>query len=292
MKPTTYSQIISASTYTRIMSQHIYMPEADGTVASSALKHAISRGGAPTILEIGCGPGRVTALLANYGARVHAVDIDRAFLEEAQKTIPQATFTQADLLTYMHPTLVDVVVSHGLHHHIHSKYLQMVAQYIKPGGVYVLGDEFLPHYNTNSERKLRAIIWYSHVIAEALSASHNTLALEEAKTLLDDLFHESSKYKTSSLVELVLRKAAQINDLTRQNQWTAANTVAERLLRDVEKSEGEAPMDLRLSRGDYKICHVEFVQQLKSTGLEVADLQTVGPTNTIGGFKTYVLKKT
>lgn len=292
MKAITYSQIISARTYTEIMSQHIYMQEADNIVAGTALKHATSVSKVPTILEIGCGPGRITKLLIGQGANVHGADIDQAFLQEAQNAVPQATFVQADLITYQHPTLVDVVVSHGLHHHIHPNHLQTVARYIKPGGVYVLGDEFLPHYDTNSERQLRAIAWYAHVIAEALSSNHSVLATEETKTLLDDLFYGLSLQKTEARIELVLHNAPKINELFRQQHWTKFDHTINEVFEEVIASpETEASSKLKLSRGDYKICHAEFIKQLEGTGFEIEDLQTVGPTNTIGGFKIYVLKK-
>lgn len=289
---TTYSQIISAQDYTSIMAEHIYMKTADSIVAQTALQWSSARQNRPTILDIGCGPGRITKLLVGHGSPIHGVDIDKTFLEYAESVAPEAGYTQANLLTYMHPEPVDIVTSHGLHHHIPPEYLTNVAKYIKSEGIYVLGDEFLPSYSNTFERQTRAIGWYSHVIVAAISAGHNVLAKEEAKTLLDDLFNGLHLQKSTKHIELVLEKAPAINELYSKEQWMEMDQATSSLLAEIlDLNEDEPPSDLQFSRGDYKICHAEFTKQLLGTGFEIIDMQTVGPTNTIGGFRIYVLQK-
>lgn len=41
------------------------------------------------VLEIGCGDGRLTQRLAEFGAIVHAIDPDAALVRKARKALPQ-----------------------------------------------------------------------------------------------------------------------------------------------------------------------------------------------------------
>ena len=50
------------------------------------------------VLELGCGTGLVTTLLANAGADVTAVDALPAMLDRARRRAPNATFIEGDLL--------------------------------------------------------------------------------------------------------------------------------------------------------------------------------------------------
>lgn len=69
-----------------------------------ALRHhtldALALGRSARVLELGCGPGDVTAALLAAGAQVHAVDSSSAMLGEAARRAPGATFEQADLRRY------------------------------------------------------------------------------------------------------------------------------------------------------------------------------------------------
>ena len=56
------------------------------------------------VLELGCGPGDVTAQLLQRGAIVEAVDASPTMLRSAASRAPGATFVQADLREYR-PTL-------------------------------------------------------------------------------------------------------------------------------------------------------------------------------------------
>lgn len=56
-------------------------------------QHVEQRG----VLELGCGKGRDTALLAGAGLRVIALDRSPEQLAEARRTVPGATFLEGDL---------------------------------------------------------------------------------------------------------------------------------------------------------------------------------------------------
>lgn len=282
-----YSDIIKAEDYVRIMAEHIYMKTADRLVADTATRLATPDA---LVLDLGCGPGRITRLIKGV-KRLIGVDIDKEFLDYASFNVPKAQFVQANLLEFRHDEQADVVVSHGLHHHIDSKYLAVVSQYVKTGGYYVLGDEFLMHYLDNTQRVRRAIQWYMHVIGTALKDSFFQLAEEEAKTLLDDILHGSSQHKNLSQVQSVLEKAGSFCLLYERQDWRGVEVLIDELLGSLFAQESTTIQDIPLSRGDYKIDHGHLVIQLKSTPFEIVGVQTVGPMNTIGGFAVYVLRK-
>jgi len=42
-----------------------------------------------SVLEVGCGDGRLTLRLARLGARVHAIDPDKKLIREARESLPK-----------------------------------------------------------------------------------------------------------------------------------------------------------------------------------------------------------
>lgn len=78
--------------------------------------------GSLTALDLGCGTGLFTRLLAGAFARVHAVDISGHMLDLARKKsldLPNVTLHQAGFLTYVHTDIpVDVIISKMAFHHL------------------------------------------------------------------------------------------------------------------------------------------------------------------------------
>ncbi len=293
-----YSEIISAEDYVRIMSQHVYMQQADELVAATAVWWArrFSGAAATSMLDMGCGPGRITKLLwQQRDIGVCGIDIDGTFLSYARGDMPDTMFIEADALTYKHPYQVPVIVSHGLDHHIAPEYLSRVHSNLQTGGVYVVGDEFLPYYETNEERKKRAVVWYAHVISHATYHHHAYLAQEEAKTLLDDLAYGNiTDRKNAKQIEAVLSSAIDIDEAVKAQHWSMVNDMANGLLQRLHacvSEDVEVDATISLSRGDYKVCHAEFAKKVEQYGFKVASVQTIGPVNAVGGFGVYVLLK-
>ena len=65
-------------------------------VGEARLAHAVLPPKA-SILDAGCGPGRLGSYLSQQGHRVVGVDIDPLLIAEAQKVCPQAQWITADL---------------------------------------------------------------------------------------------------------------------------------------------------------------------------------------------------
>jgi SAM-dependent methyltransferase len=99
-----------------------------------------------TVLDAGCGTGRVAIELARRGATVTGVDLDPAMLAEARAEAPSLEWIAADLAD---PTLdlgrrFDVVVAAGnvmifLTPGTESLAVQTMARHLQPGGWLVAG---------------------------------------------------------------------------------------------------------------------------------------------------------
>lgn len=72
---------------------------------------AVSHEGPGTVVDVGCGPGNSTALLARRWpeARLIGLDASPEMLDRAREAVPSAELVQADLTTWTPPEAVDVV---------------------------------------------------------------------------------------------------------------------------------------------------------------------------------------
>jgi trans-aconitate 2-methyltransferase len=96
--------------------------------------------GDETVLDAGCGSGRVTALLLERLPRGHVVAVDGApsMVEVARAALPadRATVFQSDLLELSLDEPVDAVFSNAVFHWVpdHERLYQRLAACMKPGG--------------------------------------------------------------------------------------------------------------------------------------------------------------
>ena len=95
--------------------------------------------GDETVLDAGCGTGRVTAALAERLPRGHVIAVDgsRAMVEEARRRLPEDVDVQeADLLELPLAEPVDAIVSTATFHWIgdHERLFARLHDALKPGG--------------------------------------------------------------------------------------------------------------------------------------------------------------
>ena len=96
--------------------------------------------GDETVLDAGCGTGRVTKLLLERlpEGRVIGVDLSKSMIEKARETLPErAEFAVADLLDLNLDEPVDAVFSNATFHWIldHRKLFESLHAALRPGGV-------------------------------------------------------------------------------------------------------------------------------------------------------------
>lgn len=100
------------------------------------------------VLELGCGPGDLTAELIARGAKVHAVDRSLEMLSVAAKQAPGAELERADLRSFTAPGPYDAVliafVLHELPVEDVGAVIERAAHALDTGGRLVILDHALP----------------------------------------------------------------------------------------------------------------------------------------------------
>lgn len=95
-------------------------------------------GKAARVLDIGCGPGNSTALLATRfpGAEITGLDTSPAMLEQAAARLPDARFAQADIASYQPDAPFDLIFANAVLHWVpdHPALLPRLMRMLAPGG--------------------------------------------------------------------------------------------------------------------------------------------------------------
>jgi 2-polyprenyl-3-methyl-5-hydroxy-6-metoxy-1,4-benzoquinol methylase len=96
----------------------------------------------PRILDLGCGSGWLSAVLAQFGPTT-GVDLSDHAINEASKRYPWARFYAADILEWKEGTQLgefDIVVSQEVIEHVpdQMKYLRIAANFLRDGGFLLL----------------------------------------------------------------------------------------------------------------------------------------------------------
>lgn len=300
----TYSSIIDPKAYNRLMTnQHLYIAGADKVICDELAR--LKESGARTFAELGCGPARLlrraaSRLSLGSGEVLMGLDHDEAFLAYAAKVVARTRISlqKIDLIDFGLAEPVDVFFSQGFHHHLAkgdvASHLQSVRRNLTSNGVYVLGDEFLPQYEDERERKVRAVIWYAHIIDHAAKNGHDLLAREEAKTLIDDLNEggDLTGIKTEQQIQAVLLAVGEINQLWKVNLDHAKIKANDLLssLAGLRATPGYEDPSMTLSRGDFKIDEAHLLQEAFSAGFTGVQLiKAIGPYQRVGALVVYRL---
>ncbi len=297
-----YSDIISAENYNNLMSkEHLYISTSDLYIAKVIADRA--KDNMLEVVEVGCGPARITGLVGQAeGINLTGVDVDGSYIKYAQEKLKGRNIkvVNHDVCTYKHGTPVDIFYSQGFHHHmpkgkIAKSYLKNVYSCLKPGGVYIIGDEFVPEYSSAAEREERLVVWYSHVIAHALKNNYTYLAEEEAKTLLDDLYEGRTEesLKSKQQIDFILSRVTDIDSAARASNESEVEKLVHDCLSGLAHFVGDADAikEMVLSRGDYKVCDSAFRKEIEDVGFKVLSARSFGPISNIGAMVVYVLEK-
>jgi SAM-dependent methyltransferase len=301
----TYSTILGPAEYNEIIGQHRYIGAADRAIVQM-LQWECEQG-RERVLDFGCGPARLLPLMATVPKiELYGIDHDPIFVQFGRELLARqglgstVTIIEQDLLDHRPSEPYTTIYSSGVHHHLNKaeveRYLRQIYSLLAPGGCYILSDEFLPAYADEIGRRTRAAIWYSHIIDHAQRDGHPTLAIEEAKTLLDDLEEGSEGHGTKqpAQIEEILRSVGAINAYATNGSRTLAELYAGALLGRISKlQDGVSVSDpsMTLSRGDYKIDHRRLVTEVETAGFIVEGIQSYGPILTIGAMAVYILRK-
>lgn len=107
-----------------------------------AFYQAVVRG-ADSVLELGCGHGRIAEAMRSEGVQVSGVDLSPAALEEAQKRVPDGHFVAADMRSFQLSARFDRIVCpyNGVYCLLEladlRAMLHRVYEHLVPGGLFV-----------------------------------------------------------------------------------------------------------------------------------------------------------
>ncbi len=137
--------------------------ELDGLPFERWILDRVAAGPGP-VVEVGCGPGHVTAYLAAAGAVATGIDLTPEMVEQARRRFPGGDYQVGDLRTLMRPTTADgwgaVLAWYSLIHLAGSELsgaVEALVRPIRPGGTLVVSLHAGDQVRTNTS-------WFDHEI--------------------------------------------------------------------------------------------------------------------------------
>ncbi len=119
------------------------------------------------MLELGCGTGRVTRILARHARRVLAVDVSPEMLRRARQQLggcPNVALVRADMRTLALTERFDLVVAaddpfcHIVDDADRTACVEVVARHLRPGGRFVLDALWCPEATRSPEQPTRRLL--------------------------------------------------------------------------------------------------------------------------------------
>jgi len=115
-----------------------------------------------SVLDAGCGTGRVARELARRGVEVVGVDLDSDMLATARRRSPELRWVQADLASFDLGRTFDAVVAAGnvmilLTPGTESAVLANIARHLRPAGLFIAGFQVRPGHLTVADYDRSAI---------------------------------------------------------------------------------------------------------------------------------------
>ena len=167
-----------------------------------------------TILEIGCGTGKNTALLAQIADSVQAIDFSEAMIERARHRLPspKVKFIVADLTKHwpIHDASINLISCNLVLEHVESLsfIFAEAGRVLATGGQFFVSElhPFRQYQGTQArfqrDDKTRAIDAFVHDVTDFIDAALNhNLKLEAIK----EWRHEEDKDKPPRLVSFLFR---------------------------------------------------------------------------------------
>ena len=284
--------------------QHPFVREADMIIRELVFKKLSRSQAGLEIVELGCGPGRLTPYLLTSGkARLTALDSDAEVVPFAKGRLREYSswvdFVTEDLKTYEHRKPVDIFVSQLVHHVIsrgesHKMYLKNLKTQMTDAGIYILADEFIGDYESDLERQLRSVMWHTYVTGFAQQAGYHDLGSVKADQLLNDLHYATPYAMNRHQKKLILNSAKDFYYTVEEGSMRQVEEKAQQLTQELRKLRTPKPRaytGMAKRPVVHKICGTVLYRDLARNGFDIENVYRVGPQKKIGGMYVYVLRR-
>ena len=96
----------------------------------------------PTILELGCGPGRDAAFMVQKASQYSGIDYSSKLIKVAKDRVPEGTFILGDITTAVFPQPVDIIIAFASLIHLNEAQIKLVfekaATSLSAGGIFYI----------------------------------------------------------------------------------------------------------------------------------------------------------
>ncbi len=148
--------------------------------------------------EFGAGTGLFTQDLITFEqAQIDALDLDQDCVEILRSHIEPKAGSRVrcicgDALAYKGEDVYDVIASTFAHDHIHydkaGDLVASIRRNLKPDGIYVMGMEILPYFETDEERCDSLYRYHGFIVEKALREENFELAQIEISALKSGIY--------------------------------------------------------------------------------------------------------
>ncbi len=266
-QPIEMSGYIVIDDYDQYEEKHAYYQEMMQRMINIFVEHSASQEKPCRVLELGSGTGIFTKRLASLPEiEVVAIEIDWVCYNKLQHKLKnyytKVAIYNRDSRIFRAEGNFQYIFSSFADHHIKpedkAQYFENIKRNLAPGGMFIVGDEFLPPYNFSSRSELEKALkmYHNHIIE---------IAQQNAKRELD-----------------------KIDSQEPQGEQVSIETEAMAYLKLVELEQNALEFGLE-QKGDFKISCEQYEATLRTSGFEFKK-EKIGPLDQedVGGVYVYI----
>lgn len=298
---TDYGAAVGAANYMLGIAEHPDIAQADAGILRLIEEAHNSYGWPVRVLDLGCGPGRLTSAIPgipgseSWLGKVVGLDASQSFIAAAKaRDGDRIDYHCRDFLWSPPEQKFHICVMQGVLHHVPAEnrqaWFEQCRKSLVHKGLLIVGDEFIPDYDGEQERKLKAVGWYAYVIASALRCNNQALADVECQNMIDDVAVGTAGAGRSSeeIVAVIKDRSERLyaSFFHRGARSQQALLIEKRLLEEILYfAEHQADVLYpSLDRGDRKISMDVLEEELVEYGFAKQEILRYGPVGWIGGM--------
>jgi Methyltransferase domain len=189
-----------------------------------------------TVIDYMCGTGYLLRSLSSCrpDLRLHGCSLEPlSYVHFGRNRCPAADISYQDALEYLPPGTPDVVICTGGLHHlpraVQPRFVAKVASELSPAGLFVVGEELIGAYSTETERRRRALEMNALLLGGLIDRGAPPDVLAAACDLLSNDLLERGEYKMS-MDDLAALLAPHFTIVTVESFWSAGPAVGDVLV--------------------------------------------------------------